>query len=133
MSPMGAADPYGGYGGMMGADPYAGYGGMMAGYGAHDQFGALQAPAYSLSSGPMLNPQGGVTYTIQVPDAAVSSILGRGGVVIKELMQQSGAQIKISQKGEYAPGTSNRIVSITGSQQSAQLAHTLVQSKLPHI
>jgi len=65
-----------------------------------------------------------------VPDAAVAAILGRGGVVIKEMMQQSGAQIKLSQKGEYAPGTTNRIVTISGTQQSATFANSLVQAKL---
>jgi len=60
-------------------------------------------------------------------------ILGRSGIVIKEMMEQSGAQIKISQKGEYAPGTTNRIVSITGSQQSAQFAHSLVSAKISQV
>jgi hypothetical protein len=57
-------------------------------------------------------------FHVQVPDAAVSSIVGSGGVVIKEFMQRSGAQITISEEGEYAQGTSNRIVSITGSQST---------------
>lgn len=86
-------------------------------------------PSYGASA-PVANPGGGVTYTVHVPDAVVPAIVGRGGIVIKEMMQQSGAQIKISQKGEYAPGTTNRIVSIIGPQQSAQFAHTLVQSKI---
>jgi len=42
----------------------------------------------------------------------------------------AGAQIKLSQKGEYAPGTTNRIVTISGTQQSATFANSLVQAKL---
>ena len=44
----------------------------------------------------------------------------------------AGATIKISQKGEYAPGTTNRVVSIMGNQEAAAFAHTLVQAKLSH-
>ena len=40
------------------------------------------------------------------------------------LCRVAGAQIKVSQKGEYAPGTTNRIVTISGNPQSAQIAHT---------
>jgi hypothetical protein len=80
-------DPYAaqmGYGGDAYA-AYAGYGGMMAG---QNQFGA--APSYGASADPVANPGGGVTYTLHIPDAAVSAIVGRSGIVIKEMMQQSG-------------------------------------------
>ena len=33
---------------------------------------------------------GGVTYTMHVPDTVVPAILGRGGAVIREIMEQSG-------------------------------------------
>jgi hypothetical protein len=70
-------------------------------------------------------------FHVHVPDAAVSCIVGSGGVVIQELMQRSGAHITITENGEYAQGTSNRIVSITGSQQSAEQALALVLPKIP--
>ena len=69
------------------ADPY-GYGAAYGGMAGLDQYGAA-ASAYG-GSGPVPNQQGGITYTLHVPDAVVPAILGRGGVVIKELMQQSG-------------------------------------------
>ncbi len=56
--------------------------------GGGNQYGAAAA-SYG-GSGPVPNGAGGVTYTLYVPDAVVPAILGRGGVVIKELMQQSG-------------------------------------------
>jgi predicted PilT family ATPase len=45
---------------------------------------------------------------IQVPDRLIGAVLGKGGMVLKELQQQSGARISISKRGEYAPGTANR-------------------------
>ena len=39
---------------------------------------------------------------------------------LKRSAQSSGASIKISQKGEYFPGTQNRIVTISGSEQVRQ-------------
>ncbi len=88
--------------------------------------------------------------------------------VIKEMMDQSGAVIKVSQKGDYVPGTlprpvvdavwplsglywkeaereagreddsagagtTNRIISITGTQNAAAYAHQLVSAKIPQI
>mmetsp|Transcript_21200 Transcript_21200/g.33219 ORF Transcript_21200/g.33219 Transcript_21200/m.33219 type:complete len:181 (+) Transcript_21200:503-1045(+) len=113
------ADPYGQqfagdpYGGAYGAPPQPHYGGH-GGYDAYGQGGA--AP---------------VTYTLHVPDNVVPAILGRGGQVIKEMMEQSGANIKVSQKGDYVPGTNLRIVTIQGGQNQASFAHQLVSAKIP--
>ena len=59
---------------------------------------------------------GEVQYTLHVSDAVVPGILGRGGNVIKEIQEISGARIKVSQKGDYVPGTSLRIITISGNQ-----------------
>jgi RNA-binding protein Nova len=72
-----------------------------------------------------------VTYTVHVPDHQIPAILGRGGASIKEMMAESGASIKVSQKGDYVPGTQNRIITITGSQTAASMAHQLVSAKIP--
>ena len=45
--------------------------------------------------------------------------------------QISGASIKVSQKGEVVPGTTNRIVTITGSVVAANYAQMLVLQKVP--
>ena len=55
-------------------------------------------------------------YTLHVSDSVVPGILGRGGQVIKDIQEQSGASIKVSQKGDYVPGTSLRIITISGNQ-----------------
>lgn len=45
---------------------------------------------------------------LQVPDKLIGSVLGKGGLTLKEMQQQTGARITISKRGEYAPGTQNR-------------------------
>jgi len=37
----------------------------------------------------------------------------------------------VSQKGEYSPGTTNRVITITGTQHAASYAHQLVSAKIP--
>ena len=121
----GAAPQYppqhgGGYGAPA---PHAHHGG----YEAAPPMGAYGGPPASGHSGPS-----GCSHTIQVADHAVPAILGRAGAVIKEMMEQSGATIKVSQKGEYAPGTSNRVVTITASTPAAaSMAYQLVSAKIP--
>jgi hypothetical protein len=44
----------------------------------------------------------------------IGSILGRGGRTLNELQMMSGTRIRISQRGEYMPGTRSRIVGIRG-------------------
>ena len=117
---------YGPYGGgayppppsMYGAPP----GGMHGGFDNGMGYGGAPPPAPGGS---------GQGIQIQVADHIVPAILGRGGAVIKEMMELSGAVIKVSQKGEYAPGTTNRIVTISGPQAAAAHAHQLVLAKIP--
>ena len=111
-------------------DPYAGYGALIPGADPYGQYGAASAP---YSATPVVNAQGGMTYTLYVPDSAIPSMVGRGGVIIKEMQQQTGATIKISQKGEYAPGTMNRIVTITGTPQASSWAYRLHTHTHTHI
>lgn len=42
----------------------------------------------------------------------------------------SGANIQISKKGTFAPGTRNRIVTITGSATAIGNAHYLIEQKI---
>ena len=67
---------------------------------------------------------------LQVADNMVGAIVGKGGSTINELQQYSGARIKISQKGEYVPGTSNRTVTITGNPAAVQTAQFLLTQKV---
>ena len=51
---------------------------------------------------------------IAVPDSMIGSILGRAGRTLNELQLMSGTRIWISQRGEFIPGTRNRVVTVRG-------------------
>lgn len=51
---------------------------------------------------------------VLIPDTMIGSILGRGGRTLTDLQAMSGTRIRISQRGEFLPGTRDRIVSIRG-------------------
>ena len=51
---------------------------------------------------------------IAVPDSMIGSILGRAGRTLTELQHMSGTRIWISQRGEFIPGTRNRVVTVRG-------------------
>ena len=63
---------------------------------------------------------------LSIPELAVGVLVGKGGIAIKELMSLSGASIKVSQKGEVVPGTTNRIVTISGNPVAANYAHMVI-------
>lgn len=73
----------------------------------------------------------GFTTQVLVPDNLVGSILGRGGSTLNELQLHSNTRIRISQRGEYVPGTRNRIVTIRGhTAQSVNLAQYLMSQRM---
>jgi len=68
---------------------------------------------------------------IAVEDSLVGAILGRRGQTRTMLQSKSQTRIKVSQRGEFIPDTSNRIVTIQGSTpQSIQIAQLLIQEQL---
>ncbi len=72
-----------------------------------------------------------ITVKLGVPASKIGSIIGRGGKTLTELQALSHAKIRISQQGEYIPGTQNRIVTITGnSVQCVEHAKLLVRQCL---
>lgn len=72
-----------------------------------------------------------ITVQLGVPDTRVGSILGRGGKTLTEIQAVSHTKIRISQRGEFIPGTQNRVVTITGSTtQDVEHAQNLVNQRL---
>mmetsp|Transcript_1510 Transcript_1510/g.5233 ORF Transcript_1510/g.5233 Transcript_1510/m.5233 type:complete len:83 (-) Transcript_1510:44-292(-) len=66
-----------------------------------------------------------------VPEHCVGAVLGRGGSVIKEIMQYSGARVQVSQKGEFLEGSANeRIVTLSGPASAVQTAQYMVQARV---
>jgi predicted RNA-binding protein YlqC (UPF0109 family) len=71
------------------------------------------------------------TAQVLVPDNLIGSILGRGGRTLNELQMYSNTRIRISQRGEYVPGTRNRIVTIRGpTAQSVSYAQYIMSQRM---
>jgi RNA-binding protein Nova len=112
-------------------------------YGSVSQFGAAPGRAYppmgifnpSLPPNAALGNGVGVVgdntiITFGVPDSQVGAIVGKGGQQILELQQMTHTRIKISQRKEFAPGTTNRIVHISGRPQDCQAAQVIISQKI---
>ncbi|CAG9565770.1 unnamed protein product [Danaus chrysippus] len=67
---------------------------------------------------------------VEIPEVIVGAILGPGGRSLVEIQQMSGANIQISKKGTFAPGTRNRIVTISGTATAISNAHYLIEQKI---
>ncbi|XP_068645564.1 protein BTR1-like isoform X1 [Aristolochia californica] len=67
---------------------------------------------------------------IGIADEHIGAVVGRGGRNIMEISQASGARIKISDRGDFISGTSDRKVTITGSQASIRMAESMIMQKV---
>ncbi|XP_073950056.1 RNA-binding protein Nova-1-like protein passilla isoform X3 [Choristoneura fumiferana] len=67
---------------------------------------------------------------VEIAEVIVGAILGPGGRSLVEIQQMSGANIQISKKGTFAPGTRNRIVTISGSANAIGSAQYLIDQKI---
>ncbi|XP_077226183.1 protein BTR1-like isoform X1 [Tasmannia lanceolata] len=72
----------------------------------------------------------GNSMTIGVADEHIGAVVGRGGRSIMEISQASGARIKISDRGDFMSGTSDRKVTITGSQSAIHAAEAMILHKV---
>jgi rRNA processing protein Krr1/Pno1 len=60
----------------------------------------------------------------------VGLIVGKNGRSIIDIQNSTGAEVSVSPRGEFAPGTSDRIVTIVGAMRSAEAAAKLIQRKI---
>jgi len=67
---------------------------------------------------------------VEIGDNIVGAILGHGGKSLVEIQRISGANIQISKKGIFVPGTRNRIVTITGSANAVSTAQYLIEQQI---
>ncbi|KAL5995208.1 hypothetical protein ACLOJK_025266 [Asimina triloba] len=65
-----------------------------------------------------------------VSNAAAGSVIGKGGVTVTGFQSQSGARIQLSRNHEFFPGTSDRIIMITGTFDEIVKAMELILAKL---
>lgn len=67
---------------------------------------------------------------IEVGEHIVGAILGPGGKNLVEIQHMSGTVIQISKKGNYAPGTRNRLVTISGHSSGVARAQFLIEQRI---
>ncbi|XP_030376054.1 RNA-binding protein Nova-2 isoform X2 [Scaptodrosophila lebanonensis] len=67
---------------------------------------------------------------VEVPEVIIGAVLGPNGRSLVEIQHASGANVQISKKGIFAPGTRNRIVTITGQQSAIAKAQYLIEQKI---
>ncbi|OVA17937.1 K Homology domain [Macleaya cordata] len=71
--------------------------------------------------------------TIGVADEHIGIVVGRGGRNIMEISQASGARIKISDRGDFMSGTSDRKVTITGTQAAIRAAESMITQRVASV
>lgn len=116
---------------------YAVSGGYPGGYG-------VPSPAYNPSYGSNgygarypnnkgrspAGPQESNSVIIGVADEHIGAVVGRAGRNIMEITQISGARIKISDRGDFMPGTTDRKVTITGATEAIRSAENMILQKV---
>lgn len=70
------------------------------------------------------------TIRFLVSNSAAGSVIGKGGATINEFQQQSGARIVLSRAREFFPGTSDRIILLSGTVSAILTALHLILSKV---
>ncbi|GMI83360.1 BINDING TO TOMV RNA 1S (SHORT FORM), binding to TOMV RNA 1L (long form), BINDING TO TOMV RNA 1 [Hibiscus trionum] len=65
-----------------------------------------------------------------VSNAAAGSVIGKGGSTITEFQSKSGARIQLSRSNEFFPGTSDRIIMVSGVIDDILKAMELILAKL---
>jgi RNA-binding protein Nova len=68
--------------------------------------------------------------TIGVADEHIGAVVGRAGRNITEIIQASGARIKISDRGDFMPGTTDRKVTITGTPEAIRTAESMIMQRV---
>lgn len=101
------------------------------GVAAVPQVGFPPSALLPLSKSPAPADQGAKdSKNVEIAEVIVGAILGPGGRSLVEIQQMSGANIQISKKGTFAPGTRNRIVTISGSAAAIGNAQYLIDQKI---
>eukprot|EP01068_Selenidium_serpulae_P004375 Selendium_serpulae@DN3536_c0_g1_i1.p1 len=69
---------------------------------------------------------------LQIPDNKVGYVIGKGGACLTHISESSGAKINVTQKNEFMPGTTNRVIAIKGSVPQIHQAHILLLQRIQH-
>jgi far upstream element-binding protein len=67
-----------------------------------------------------------VTRKVQIPNAKVGLVIGKGGETIKQLQYQSRARIQVTRDQDTAPGASYREIEVVGTPDAIAKAEQLI-------
>ena len=81
----------------------------------------------------ILNPQLQVALKLLVSNSASGYIIGRSGKTVSDLQTKSLARIKLSQGGDYYPGTTDRVCLILGMLSNVSVALQMILIKLHEV
>lgn len=81
----------------------------------------------------ILNPQLQVALKLLVSNSASGYIIGRSGKTVSDLQTKSLARIKLSQGGDYYPGTTDRVCLIQGMLSNVSVALQMILIKLHEV
>lgn len=76
------------------------------------------------------SPEASDSQEIEVAENLAGAIIGQQGRGITEIQQMTGAHVSVSRRGVYAPGTQNRVVSISGPSSGVTRAAQMVRQKI---
>ncbi|GFH06301.1 uncharacterized protein HaLaN_00908, partial [Haematococcus lacustris] len=71
-----------------------------------------------------------VATKLLVSNAIAGSVIGKAGANIEQLQRSSGARIQLSRAGEFYPGTSDRVLLLSGCLHSVLTAIFLILEKV---
>ncbi|GMP68537.1 hypothetical protein CsSME_00028128 [Camellia sinensis var. sinensis] len=96
---------------------------------------ASSPEAQPKQSSPRKSPTGGNTekntyIRFLVSNAEAGSVIGKGGSTITDFQSQSGARIQLSRNHELFPGTSDRIIMVSGTVDEILKGMELILAKL---
>jgi len=135
-----ASMPYGTYQAFMNSDT-GNYGQNAAyqyyGHAAYDSSGysvssSIPPPPPPAPSTEAPNSADTIKHSFEIGEHIVGALLGPGGRSIVDLQTWSGATVEVSKKGVFAPGTRNRIVTVTGSAPAVQSATYFIKQCIDH-
>lgn len=69
-------------------------------------------------------------FKMLISDNAAGAIIGKSGKTISELQSQSNARIKVSQAGDFYPGSNERTIVLTGPVDAVLDAQDLIWDKV---
>jgi len=104
--------------------------GSVSGGSSLDSFNLRGSQSHCKSPTPSDSKDDEKKVDLEIAENIVGAILGPGGRSLVEIQHLSGASIQISKKGTFAPGTNNRIVSISGSSNTIATAQYLIEQRI---